>query len=352
MEGKQFHYFAGDHTAKGFYPLYESNFQGLDRLIRLTGTSGYMKSDLLQKIAALGEAKGHEMEIIHSSSDNNALDGVILPSLKLGMYNGDVYGGAGEEFNLDKALEQEVLQDQEDAILSLKEKMESEYLSAHASFATGLHIHDGLEEIYINQMDFSKADQTANELIDRFFGDTKALEKKSTVKHRYFGASTPEGVVDYIPNLTEELHKRYFIKGRAGTGKSTLLKKMASAAEELGLDVEVYHCGFDPESLDMIIVRELSFCIFDSTDPHEYFPETSRDEIIDLYLKTVTPGTDEKYATAIMELNRSYKSYMKEGIRTLQEANSLNKELETMYAEAMDQAKFAALFDSLKKELD
>ena len=33
-------------------------------------------------------------------------------------------------------------------------------------------------------------------------------------------------------------------------------------------DVEIYHCGFDPHSLDMVIVREVGIAIFDSTSPH------------------------------------------------------------------------------------
>ena len=40
-----------------------------------------------------------------------------------------------------------------------------------------------------------------------------------------------------------------------------MLKKLAEAAEEKGFEVEVYHCGFDPNSLDMVIVRELGFAI-------------------------------------------------------------------------------------------
>ena len=40
-----------------------------------------------------------------------------------------------------------------------------------------------------------------------------------------------------------------------------MLKKLAKVAEEKGFDVEVYHCGFDPNSLDMVIVRELGFAI-------------------------------------------------------------------------------------------
>ena len=81
-----------------------------------------------------------------------------------------------------------------------------------------------------------------------------------------------------------------------------MLKKLAKAAEEKGFEVEVYHCGFDPNSLDMVIVRELGFAIFDSTAPHEYFPSREGDEIIDMYALIVTRGRmrsmRRKYATS------------------------------------------------------
>lgn len=48
-------------------------------------------------------------------------------------------------------------------------------------------------------------------------------------------------------------------------------------------------------SLDMVLLRELDIVIFDSTAPHEYFPDRDNDEVVDMYEITVTPGTDEKY---------------------------------------------------------
>ncbi|MFG6113726.1 PRK06851 family protein [Halobacillus sp. MO56] len=352
MKAKVLHYFAGDHTAKGFYTLYDSCFQDIGLVYKLNGTSPAVKSNIMKKLADASQEKGMAVELIHRSSDPEELDGVILPEMKIGLVDGDLYNGAGKDVDADTSIDTDQLVDQEDEILGLKEKIENEFSSAHASFATGLHIHDGLEEIYINQMDFAKANQLAVELNDRFFEGLTATGREAVIKHRFFGASTPQGVMDYIENLTEDLDKRYFIKGRAGTGKSTLLKKIAAQAEELGFDIEMYHCGFDPESMDMVVVRELGFCVFDSTDPHEYFPEKDSDEIIDIYEKAVTPGTDENYATAIMELNRSYKSYMKNGIVILQEAKRLHDQLEHIYAAATDDSKVDTLVEQLNAEID
>ena len=65
------------------------------------------------------------------------------------------------------------------------------------------------------------------------------------------------------------LEKRLFIKGYPGTGKSSMMKKLANEALKRGYDVQLVWCGLDANSIDMVILPELSFCIFDSTEPHD-----------------------------------------------------------------------------------
>ena len=61
MAGKSKHYFAGGHTARGFYPLYDSNLQGLDRIYILLGGAGTGKSSFyFQRTGETWLAKGYE----------------------------------------------------------------------------------------------------------------------------------------------------------------------------------------------------------------------------------------------------------------------------------------------------
>ena len=135
-------------------------------------------------------------------------------------------------------------------------------------------------------MDFEAMDELAEETAEKLFGGQKT-DRAGSCADRFFGAATVNGSYDYIPNITQEIPKRYFLKGRPGTGKSTFLKMLARAAQDRGYRTEAYHCAFDPNSLDMIAVRELGLCVFDSTAPHEYFPDRDSDEIIDIYKAAV-----------------------------------------------------------------
>ncbi|CEG29283.1 PRK06851 family protein [Bacillus sp. B-jedd] len=354
MAGKVRNYYAGGNTARGFYSLYPSNLQGLDLLFILKGGPGTGKSSLMKKIGREWLEKGFDIEFLHCSSDNQSIDGVIIPAMKTGIVDGthphviepEAPGAIEEYVNLGEAWDAKLLHAKKEAIVKLNGKITKAFNQAYATFKEALAIHDEWELIYIQSMDFQKADELTGKLIEQFFGKMK-LNKKSDVRHRFLGAATPKGAVDFVPNLTEDIQKRYFIKGRPGSGKSTMLKKMAKIAEERGIDVEVYHCGFDPHSLDMLIFRELGVAIFDSTSPHEYFPSRDGDEIIDMYELLIAEGTDEIFEDRIEAIAGRYQAKMKEAISMLARAKELHDSLEEIYVSAMDFKKVEEIRDKI-----
>ncbi|WP_433745605.1 PRK06851 family protein [Falsibacillus pallidus] len=343
MTAKIINYYAGGNTARGFHSLFESNLQGLDKLFILKGGPGTGKSSLMKQIGQDWLRNGYNIEFLHCSSDNESIDGVIIPSLKVGIVDGTAphviepkAPGAIEEYvNLGEAWDSAKLAEHKTEIISLSSRITESFQKAYSVFHDALLIHDEWEKIYIENMDFQKANQLTVDLIDELFGKMY-VNKAAEVRHRFLGAATPKGPVDFIQNLTEDISYRYFIKGRPGSGKSTLLKKLAAVAEDRGFDVEVYHCGFDPNSLDMVIVRELDFAIFDSTAPHEYFPAREGDEIIDMYSRVITSGTDEIYEDALKDISGRYTNKMKEATAYLAKAKNLHDQLEGIYVSAMD----------------
>jgi hypothetical protein len=359
MAGKILNYFAGGNTARGFYSLYESNLKGLSRLFILKGGPGTGKSSLMKRIGNEWREKGYDIQFLHCSSDNNSIDGVLIPQLNAGIVDGTAphviepkAPGAVEEYvNLGEAWDSGKLKVHKDTIQRLSEQITLAFNTAYSQFAEALVIHDEWEKFYIENMDFVKANELTNQLIEKFFGDNTSTGE-GRVHDRFLGAATPIGAVDYVPNLTETVGKRYFIKGRPGSGKSTMLKKLAAEANNRGYEVEVYHCGFDPHSLDMVIVRDLDFAIFDSTAPHEYFPERESDEIIDMYTELIAPGTDEKYAAEIEDVGARYKAKMNEAIASLATAKKLHDDLEQIYIDAMDFSVVEALASRIQEELE
>ncbi|WP_164668058.1 AAA family ATPase [Virgibacillus doumboii] len=315
-------YWITGNTAEGFVNFLDTNLLGIDRVIALKHPSAKLKSKILQNL--INKYRSDDLEILQSALGSKYLDGLINREKSVAFLDEKIANSSTKTIDLEDLLPVSQ-QDQED-FQSLTQK-------AHESFTTGLKVHDDLEEVYINQMDFDRADEFANEFISDLLNDVPEKKRKSHTYHRFFGTNTADGVVNVVPHLTSNIKHVHYIKGRAGTGKSTIMKKIAQACSDHGFDVELYHCSFDPNSIDMVLVRELDFCIFDSTDPHEFFPKRDGEVIEDLYGELVTPGTDEKFKTEINDLNNHYKSYMKQGIRYLKEADSYLEKTEQNYME-------------------
>lgn len=359
MTGHATHYFAAGNTARGRYNLYESAFQGLTTIYVISGSPGTGKSTVLQQIAEEMREGGRDVQLFHSPLESDQLDGVILTDAKIGIVDGSaggnvlssaVNGTRIRRLDFDQALDTSALASNEEQIRAFRERIDAAYGRAYETFDKALRIHDEWEAYYIGSMDFGKAEQVTQELNDAWIGD-ETRTKAAIVRHLFLGAATPRGSVDYVPNLTAKAATRIFIKGRPGSGKSTMLKKLAAAAEQHGIDVDVFHCGFDPNSLDMLIFPERSVAIFDSTAPHEHFPNREGDGILDMYERTMAPGTDEAYAEPIAEIKARYSAAIREATRFLAEAKFHSDLLKQIYVEATDYAVISRLQRELVEEL-
>ena len=91
----------------------------------------------------------------------------------------------------------------------------------------------------------------------------------------FMGANTPDGFHSLFQGLyfPEKGWRLYIIKGGPGTGKSTLMKKIAAECDIRGLFCERIFCSSDPKSLDGVIIPSLKISIADGTSPHVIEPK-------------------------------------------------------------------------------
>lgn len=91
----------------------------------------------------------------------------------------------------------------------------------------------------------------------------------------FMGASTPDGFHSLFDGLyfPEKGWRLYIIKGGPGTGKSTLMKKIAHECDRRGFFCERIFCSSDPDSLDAVIIPSLKISIADGTAPHVLEPK-------------------------------------------------------------------------------
>ena len=120
----------------------------------------------------------------------------------------------------------------------------------------------------------------------------------------FLGANTADGFYSVYDDLVkdERIEKIYYLKGGPGSGKSTLMRRVAEAAETKGYQVEYILCSGDPNSLDGVLIPNAKAALVDATSPHVQEPPL--------------PGVSGRY----LDLSQFYKKgarYDKEAIAAL-----------------------------------
>lgn len=89
-------------------------------------------------------------------------------------------------------------------------------------------------------------------------------------KQRYFlGGTSPEGFKSkFIDLIKDPKYYTYVLKGGPGTGKSTLMKKIAEEFE--GCNISVFYCSSDTRSLDAVVIEDKGVIVVDGTAPHVF----------------------------------------------------------------------------------
>lgn len=199
-------------------------------------------------------------------------------------------------------------------------------------FKNGKLIHDRWEKEYLKGMDFSKAEEITKSIIENLIKERKEYQGKE--HHRFSGAMTPQGNISFYELLIENIKNRYVVKGRPGTGKSTMTRKIAKASLEAGYDVEYYHCAFDPDSIDMIIIPELSFVILDGTAPHVFDPGEG-DNLVDMF-ECIDTNIVHENEDPIKSIEIEYANEIANAKNVYTRIKELNDKLENYYVSATD----------------
>ncbi len=88
----------------------------------------------------------------------------------------------------------------------------------------------------------------------------------------FLGGTSPTGFKTHFGEVIFDTdYYTYIIKGGPGTGKSTLMKRLANAFPEC--EKEFYYCSSDPDSIDAVAFTQSRIVFVDGTAPHTFDPE-------------------------------------------------------------------------------
>lgn len=128
----------------------------------------------------------------------------------------------------------------------------------------------------------------------------------------FLGANSPKGFVSRFGESfrSGEGWHTYVIKGGPGTGKSTLMKKIATYFLKKGARCHLCPCSSDPNSLDGVIFPDMKVTLLDGTAPHVVEPcyPGAVEELVNLgELWNISAlGDKSEQIIKLTDLNRDY----------------------------------------------
>ena len=153
---------------------------------------------------------------------------------------------------------------------------------------------------------------------------------------KYFlGESTPQGYrTDIGRIINREDFYTYILKGGAGTGKSTLMKKIASEFSDD--ETDLYYCSSDPSSLDAVVLNKRKVAVIDGTSPHVFdpvYPGVSQ-SIVNLG-ECWDAGKLKAYKEEILAVTKENQEWHKRCRRYISAISSINSDILTISSEAV-----------------
>jgi len=275
-EGKIRHMFPGGNTPQGFFSYYDYVIP-LDatRIFLLKGGPGVGKSTFMKKIGQTLIEHGYDVEHHHCSSDPHSLDGLVIPVLGVALIDGTSPhivdpkhpGCVDEILNLGEYWNEAKMVHKKTEIVAYTKEISKRFQRAYRMLKAAKAIYDDWEAASCEAMNYNLANQKAASIIESIFSGITTVGYGKNRK-LFASAITPLGPVNYIDSLSAGLAKHYIITGLPGTGKATLLAKVADTAIATGLDIETFYCPLDPLKLEHILIPALDTAIITSTPPH------------------------------------------------------------------------------------
>ncbi len=354
VKGRVKEVFPGGNTSQGFFSFYDYIIPtDATRIMIIKGGPGVGKSSFMKAIAEDMNEQGFDVELHHCSSDNNSIDGVVFPQLNVAMIDGTSPhvvdpknpGAVDEIIHLGDYWNEQGMRQNKTQVMELNTEVGRSFRRAYQYVKAAKVIHDDLETIYGEGLDYGVGNQEAANLIKTIFADKPIAEKVGKLRKLFASAITPEGFQNFLPSIFENISNIYLVTGVAGSGKSTLINKLASAAIERGFDCEGYYCAFDPLKIEHLLIEELGVGIITSVFPHKY--ELKVGETIDMNVG-LAGYIETKYNKIIEDDLRYEKDLLNLGISYIQQAKKLHDEMEQYYIPNMD---FEAISELREKTL-
>lgn len=354
--GKIKNYFPGGNTPDGFHSFYRYLPYHAERVFILKGGPGTGKSTFMKQIALDLNEMDFDIEFHWCSSDNDSIDGLVIPDLEVAFFDGTAPhlndpafpGVVDEIINLGDYWDRSILTKNKSNIIYLSKLINQRFKQAYSYLKAAKTIYLHWKKYYQHSRD----NYIYHKIIHNLINDNiiKRELKPGPDRHLFGSAITPGGHVNYLENISEDINNRIVIKGKPGSGKSELIKTFCNEASKYGYYILYLHCPLEPKDLDGAIIPELDTALLVGTPPHHLEAIKTNDRTINL-VETINLDYIKKYNGEILDAEKLYEDMMKRVYYFLKSAKTHHDELEQYYVKALNFNKINLLREDLVKEI-
>ncbi|MGE5623873.1 MAG: PRK06851 family protein [Methanocella sp.] len=354
------HLFPGGNTAYGFHSFFDY-IAGpeIRRIFVVKGGPGVGKSTLMRRVADEASAQGYAVEWHHCSSDNDSLDGVVIPGLATALIDGTAPhvvdpkhpGGIDTIVHLGDFWDEAAMREEREAIVDATREVGRLFRRAYAFLAAAKLMRDQRKTACLDSgaMDFAALNRTAEAVSRELFTDRPSLARTGRERHLFASAITPDGLRHHLESIFTPVKHRVVLVGLPGTGKATFVRRLADLAVFRGYDVEVFHDGLDPTRVEHVLIPALDAAVITGAEPHVYVPGPQ-----DRLLNTEEFLNRPRLTTFTSELETAiafYDAAFAHAIDSLHRAKEVHDELERHYVPHMDFAAIGRRGDELMEKV-
>ncbi|WP_243187038.1 ATPase [Clostridium muellerianum] len=233
-------------------------------------------------------------------------------------------GAVDEVLNMGQHWNEEGFKQYRSSIIETNKEIKNTFERAYRFIKASKLIHDDWSNFNKTALDYSKILLLEDDLKDKIFSNSlsKAL---GSDRHIFATAFTPNGIVTFIENLSENCNKIYVLNGGPGTGKTQVLTFLYKEALRRGLFVEVYHDPLIPDRIEHIIIPELKTAIITSNEINKQ-KFTGTQIFMDNFVDYSKVNKDE-----LLQSKENFNNLLNKGLSIISSAKKLHDELEKYY---------------------
>ncbi len=344
------HFFSGANTPFGFYSYFDYILPSKNaaKIYCIKGGPGTGKSSFMRKIAAAMDKRGYDTELVHCSSDDHSLDGVVIKKVNVALMDGTSphvmdpkYPGAVDTvLHLGDFWEEAGIRAHRQEIMRLGDEISGLYQRAYRYLGAARKLYDDIAAI--NQVIYSPyaRDSFIESVVFHEFAELPLSPKQGNKRKLFASGITPNGMVNYLDTLIPG-KKTYVLKGYAGD----VLTQLADYAIKRGMDAELYFCPMDPENTcEHLLIPTLGLAFTTSNAYHSY----QDGEVVEF---EPAAGVSDAVLDVLKYDGEAMRTLLDRTVSTIRQAKALHDELEACYIPNMHFQDIDALFDKTLKQI-